>query len=158
MINWKEINLEDLAGYLSEELRKEGIDLILVGGACVTIYSKNLYQSYDLDFITYEDMKKVKKALKKLGFEEKAKYFTHKDCRWFVEFVSPPVAIGEEPIHEFSQVKTKMGTIKMLKPIDSIKDRLASFYHLNDRQRSRTSSQHLPGNSRNRFYRTSALV
>ena len=75
MINWEEITLKNLAGFLSEQLRKEGIGLILVGGACVTIYSKNRYQSYDLDFITYDDMKKVKKALKDIGFEEKAKYF-----------------------------------------------------------------------------------
>lgn len=53
-INWKEISLRDLAGYLSEELRKRGIDTILVGGACVSIYSKNRYQSYDLDFVSYD--------------------------------------------------------------------------------------------------------
>lgn len=134
MIDWKNISLKDLAGYLSAELLKEGIDLILVGGACVTIYSKNLYQSYDLDFITYDDLGKVKKALSKYGFEQRAKYFRHKDCPWVVEFVAPPVAVGEEPIHDFSLVKTELGTIKMLRPIDSIKDRLASFYHWNDYQ------------------------
>lgn len=31
-------------------------------------------------------------------------------------------------------MKTKMGAIKMLQPIDCIKDRLASFYHWDDRQ------------------------
>lgn len=133
-VDWKSISLEDLAGYLSKELRKDGIDLILVGGACVTIYSKNRYQSYDLDFITYEDLNKVKKALKKYGFEYQSKYFTREDCPWIIEFVSPPVAIGNEPIRHFSNVKTKMGTIKMLRPIDCIKDRLAGFYHWDDRQ------------------------
>ncbi len=134
MIDWANITLKDLAGYLSEELRKEGIDLILVGGACVTIYSNNQYQSYDLDFITYEELKKVKMAMKKYGFEEHAKYFRHKKCPWIVEFVSPPVAVGDEPIQDFALLKTKMGTIKMLRPIDSVKDRLASYYHWNDRQ------------------------
>lgn len=43
MINWSKISLEELAGFVSEELRKRGIDTILVGGACVTIYSKNRY-------------------------------------------------------------------------------------------------------------------
>lgn len=134
MVDWENINLKNLAGYLSESLRKEGIDLILVGGACVTIYTKNRYQSYDLDFITYEDLRKVKKILKKYGFEEHAKYFRHKKCPWMIEFVSPPVAVGDEPIHDFSYVKTKMGTVKMLRPIDSVKDRLANFYHWGDRQ------------------------
>lgn len=48
MIDWANISLKDLAGYVSEQLRIKGIDTILVGGACVTIYSENRYQSYDL--------------------------------------------------------------------------------------------------------------
>lgn len=127
MIDWATISLRDLAGYLSEELRKRGIDMILVGGACVTIYSANRYQSYDLDFITYVDMKKVKKALEELGFMEKHKYFKHKECRWFVEFVSPPVAVGDEPVQRFNSVHTLLGTIKLLYPIDSVKDRLGAL-------------------------------
>lgn len=134
MINWAEITLKELAGYVSEELRKRGIDTVLVGGACVTIYSENRYLSYDLDYITFEDMKKVKKALQELGFIEKNKYFQHKGCQWFVEFVSPPVAVGNELIGEFNKIKTSLGMIKLLHPVDSVKDRLASFYHWNDKQ------------------------
>lgn len=133
-IDWENISLKELAGYLCSELLKEGIELILVGGACVTIYSKNIYQSYDLDFVTYEDLNKVKKALKKYGFVEQAKYFSRNECPWIIEFVSPPIAVGSEPIHKYAKVKTKMGTIKMLRPIDSVKDRLAGFYHWGDRQ------------------------
>ena len=59
---------EELAGFVSEGLRKQGIETVLVGGACVTIYSKNRYQSYDLDCITYGDIKKVRKALQDLAF------------------------------------------------------------------------------------------
>ena len=134
MIDWSTISLRDLAGFLSDQLKKRGIDTILVGGACVTIYSENRYQSYDLDYITYNEMKKVKKALTELGFLEEQKYFRHKDCPWFVEFVSPPVAVGNEPVYKFNHVKTPLGTITMLLPIDSVKDRLASFYHWDDRE------------------------
>lgn len=131
---WSTISLQDLAGFISEELRKKGIDTILVGGACATLYSENHYQSYGLDYVTYNDMKKVKNALAEIGFVKKEKYFCHKDCKWFVEFVSPPVAIGNEPIFKFNNVKRALGTIKLLKPIDSVKDRLASFYHWDDQQ------------------------
>lgn len=62
MIDWSTISLRNFAGFLSEELRKKGIETILIGGACVTIYSENRYQSYDLDFINHDDMKKVRKA------------------------------------------------------------------------------------------------
>lgn len=45
----------------------------MVGGACVTIYSANRYQSYDLDYVTYEDMKKIKKDKIFIERLEKAK-------------------------------------------------------------------------------------
>lgn len=134
MVNWKSISLEDLAGFLSEQFRNRGIDIILVGGACATIYSHNRYQSYDLDFITYEDIKAVKQLLHELGFIEKDGYFRHKHCCWFVEFVSPPVAVGNDPVHIFQKKKVALGTIKMLRAEDSVKDRLASYFHWNDRQ------------------------
>ncbi len=134
MIDWKTVLLEDLAGFLCDELRKRGIDIILVGGACVTIYSHNRYQSYDLDFVAYEDMKKVKQVLNELDFYEKGGYFKHADCDWIVEFVSSPVAVGKEIISEFENVKVATGTIKMLRVQDSVKDRLASYFHWNDRQ------------------------
>lgn len=79
-------------------------------------------------------MRKVKKALNELGFVEKNKYFQHEGCQWFLEFVSPPVAVGNEPVKKFNEVETSFGKIKLLLPIDSVKDRLASFYHWNDRQ------------------------
>jgi hypothetical protein len=134
MIDWANISLKDLAGLLSEEMRKRGIETILVGGACVTIYTNNQYQSYDLDYVSYEDMKKVKNALKELGFVQKDKYFRHPDCPWVVEFVSPPVAVGRQTILRFASIKTALGSITCLTPTDSVKDRLASFYYCNDKQ------------------------
>lgn len=134
MIDWTQITLKELAGYVSEELRKRGIETILVGGACVTIYSENRYQSHDLDYITYDDMRKVKRALLELEFTEKDGYFQHHGCQCFVEFVSPPAAVGNEAIREFSSINTVFGKIRLLHPVDSVKDRLSSFYHWNDKQ------------------------
>src|SRR5664279_68997 len=116
MIDWANLSLKDLAGYVSEELGNRGIDTVLVGGACVTIYSENRYQSYDLDYVTYEDMRKVKKALMELEFTEKARYFQHPGCPWIVEFVSPPAAVGNEYVREFSSIETCFGKIKLLRP------------------------------------------
>lgn len=62
-------------------------------------------------------MRKVKKALIEMGFTEKNKYFQHIDCPWFLEFVSPPIAVGNEPIQKFNQVETRFGTIKLLCPV-----------------------------------------
>jgi hypothetical protein len=134
MRDWKTISLKELAAFLCEELKQRGIETVLLGGACVTIYSENRYQSYDLDFVVYEEMKKVKNALKELGFYSVGGYFQHNDCQWFVEFVSSPVAVGREIFTTFHEMKMSTGSIKMLRPEDSIKDRLASYFYWYDRQ------------------------
>lgn len=134
MIDWEHSSLEDVAAYVAQELRKQGIETILVGGACVTIYSNNRYQSYDIDFATYEDMRRVKKAMATLQFHQKGRHFVHEKCPWLVEFVAPPVAVGKEPIVTFEEKKLPLGEIRMLRPEDSVKDRLASYFHWNDRQ------------------------
>lgn len=134
MIDWKKISLKELAAIVSNELQKNEIEAVLVGGACVTIYSQNRYQSYDLDFATYEDMKKIKKVMENLGFQSKGKHFFRKDCPWIIEFISPPISVGNQAIHQYQELKTKLGTIQMLRPEDSVKDRLASYFHWNDYQ------------------------
>ncbi|MCP5506548.1 MAG: hypothetical protein H7A38_06665 [Chlamydiales bacterium] len=133
-MDWNNIKIDELAAFVSELLRKEGIEAILVGGACVTIYSKNRYQSYDLDFVTFEEIKRVKKVLALGGFYEKNGYFKHQDCPYFIEFVNPPVAVGREPIHQFGQIKNRSGTIQLLRVEDCIKDRLAGYFHWDDQE------------------------
>ncbi len=133
-IDYKKITLEQLAAIVSKKMQEHGIDSILVGGGCVSIYSHNRYQSYDLDYVTYENMRKVERALKEINFIKSGKHFEHQECEYYIEFVSPPVAIGNEPIQEYKYHKTPLGTIKMLTPTDSVKDRLASFYHWDDLQ------------------------
>ena len=51
MIN-EHTSLEELAAVVSETLEKAGIIATLSGGAAVSIYSNNRYQSEDLDFVT----------------------------------------------------------------------------------------------------------
>lgn len=133
-IDYKKITLEQLAAIVSKKLQEHGIDSTLVGGGCVSIYSHNRYQSYDLDYVTHEDMKKVEKALFELNFLKAGRHFEHKECQYLIEFISPPVAIGDEPIQNYEYHKTSLGTIKMLTPTDSVKDRLASYYHWGDYQ------------------------
>ena len=84
---------------------------ILVGGACVAIYSDNRYLSYDLDFVTFESREEIKKVLSEIGFEPKGKYFMRKDCPYFIEFVSPPVAVGQEVVNKFEALYTPLGQV-----------------------------------------------
>lgn len=133
-IDFKDISLKELAAIVSQKLRDAGIDTVLVGGGCVSIYSKNRYQSYDLDYVTHEDMKKVSKVLQEINFIKKGRHFAHTACPFFIEFIAPPVAIGNDPIENYEYHETALGTIKMLKATDSVKDRLASYYHWDDPQ------------------------
>lgn len=126
----KEKSLKNLAILVSEKFKEHHLECILVGGACVTIYSQNRYQSYDLDYVTYEDRSKIKSTLKELGFVQKGRYFYHPDSAFFIEFVTPPVSVGKETIKNYNY----LGAITLLSPTDCVKDRLASFYYWNDRQ------------------------
>ncbi len=46
-----EMSTGELAAYIYSYLKEHGIEAVLSGGACVTIYSQNRYISQDLDFI-----------------------------------------------------------------------------------------------------------
>jgi hypothetical protein len=133
-VNWKTIKTQELAGLICQHLKADGIEAILVGGSCVTIYSNNRYISYDLDYVSHEDTHKIAASLKKLGFIKKGRHFEHPNCPFIIDFVTEPVAIGSEIVTKFEQLSTKYGTFKLLKPTDCVKDRLASFYYWGDRQ------------------------
>lgn len=134
VINFKTISISDLAALVNTKFTEHKMKTVLVGGACVAIYSGNRYLSYDLDFVTYETRGKIKIALLELGFELKGKYFSRPDCLYFIEFVTPPVTVGKELIHRFKTLHTPFGQVELLTPTDCIKDRLASFFYWDDRQ------------------------
>lgn len=43
-MEFSNIDIKDLACFVYETLKSNGIDAVLVGGACVSIYSQNRYQ------------------------------------------------------------------------------------------------------------------
>jgi hypothetical protein len=134
-IDWKKIGIKQLAAIISVKLQERGIDAILVGGACVSIYTKNRYLSFDLDFVTHATLKEIATALADFGFNrESSRHFIRSGCPFFIEFVAPPAVIGNEPVRDKFRLKTMMGTVVMLTPTDSVKDRLAAYYYWNDPQ------------------------
>lgn len=134
-INWAEIGIRDLAGLICEHLKKNGIEATLVGGACVSIYSGNKYISSDLDFITYSLTRELEEILKPLEFVRKSRrHFEHPDCKFFIEFPAPPIAIGSEPVRDYQLLKTKFGRIRILTPTDCVRDRLAAYFFWDDMQ------------------------
>lgn len=134
-IDWKKICIKDLAALICKKLNDNGIDAILVGGACVSIYSENIYVSYDLDFVSHTSLKEISIVLSDIGFRrESSRHFIQKECPFYLEFVAPPLSIGREPVKLKKTIKSRFGELVLLTPTDSVKDRLAAFYHWNDAQ------------------------
>jgi len=132
----REMAIGEIAAHVAEHLRQSGINVVLTGGSCVSIYTDNRYQSNDLDFIEVgrSSRKKIAGILSEIGFQERDRYFTHPDTPFFVEFPAGPLAIGDEPVHKVAQMEFSTGTLRLLSSTDCVKDRLAHYYHWKDRQ------------------------
>ena len=131
----KDSTLKDVAMIVCKALSDEGINAVLSGGAVVSIYSENRYKSFDLDFIAYGSAREIDRVMKKLGFAKTpSRYYEHPRSDFFVEFPSPPLAIGKRPVNTFEEIKGEQGVVKLLKPTHCVMDRLTAFYHWNDRQ------------------------
>lgn len=129
------MNQAEVAAYVQSHLRKRKIEVVLSGGAAVAIYNKK-YVSLDIDLvIRYTARKKeIKKAMEEISFLAQGRYYHHKDTKYFIEILSGPLGIGSENINKFKEMKFSTGTLKLLTPTDSVKDRLAGYYHWGDRQ------------------------
>lgn len=77
----REMSRAELAAYVQDHLRSSGVDTVLSGGACVSIYSNEKYVSLDLDLIQIKPIatkrQKLRKLMSIIGFIEKGRYFTH---------------------------------------------------------------------------------
>ena len=131
-----DMSLKELAFYISDFLRRNGVEAVLTGGACVSIYSENKYLSYDLDFVIqrYRDGVNVREVLAGIGFFERDQSFYHEYTDYFIEFVPGPLAVGSEPVKDISELKSGSLKLRIISPTECVKDRLAAFYHWSDIQ------------------------
>lgn len=136
-------SLAEVAAEVAKALESAGIEAVLTGGACATLYSKGEYQSYDLDFILQSAVKQgqLDAAMKTIGFRRRGDRYDHPETPFFVEFPRGPLGIGADIA--IRPIKRKMGAVhvKLLSPTDSCRDRLAAFYHWKDRQSLKAAVQ-----------------
>ncbi len=134
-IDWKKVDIEELAALISTHLTKNNIEVVLVGGACVSLYSNNRYLSYDIDLVTETPIRKISPVLQELGFlNTGGRLFKNPKCKFIIDFPAPPVSIGDSPVRKFNNIKNRLGNIQLLTPTDCVKDRLAAYYFWNDQQ------------------------
>lgn len=138
--NWKTCSEYELWEYVAWFLGKEGINTVLVGGAVVSVYTEGAYSSGDLDIVleSYQISRtQIEGALAKINFHKTGtrNFYKHPQCdHIFLEFLSPPVAIGEDYRINPERIEVEEIIIKILSPTDCIKDRLASFIYFNARE------------------------
>ena len=58
-----------------------------------------------------------------------------------MEFPAAPLALGRELVREWHQLRTAYGTIQILSPTQSVKDRLAAYIHWRDLQALRQAGE-----------------
>lgn len=132
----KDMTVGELAAFIASHLDKHGMEVVLSGGSCVTIYSRQQYVSADLDFIERRSIRRkdLRKTLGEIGFHEENRYFKHPETKIIVEFPSGPLSAGKEPLKDIIVMEFVTGSLKLISPTDCVKDRLAAFFHWQDRQ------------------------
>ena len=127
--------IQEIAAIVCQKLEDAGIETFLSGGAVVSIYTQNKYESYDLDFVSYGDRKKIKIVMIGLGFtQDSSRLFIHPHSKYFVEFPGKSMEVGDEIVKEFSERIVDGNRLVMLTPTDCVKDRLAAYIHWKDQQ------------------------
>ena len=133
-------SLTELAATVSEALRRSGIVATLSGGAAVSIYSEDRYQSEDLDFVTVALIDDLKAALEPLGFEHTGRrrlsVFEHPATRWYIEFPPAPLSFGSMYVDpsNCALINTPLGKLRIITPTQSVMDRLIAAAVWNDAQ------------------------
>lgn len=132
--------LIEVAATISDALKKAGIAATLSGGAAVSIYTDNEYQSKDLDFVTAAMFDELAPVLAPLGFEHtgvpRMSQFVHPLVEWFVEFPPAPISFGDLQLdhNDCASIDSGVGRLQIITPTQSVMDRLAAAIHWSDAQ------------------------
>ena len=128
--------LREVALTVGDALERHGIKAVLTGGACASIHSGGAYTSFDLDFVVTSrtNQRMLDTALANIGFNRSGDRYLHPSSQFWVEFPRGPLAIGGDYKIRSTTLRDKVGRARALSATDSCRDRLAAFYHWNDRQ------------------------
>jgi hypothetical protein len=128
--------LRDVVQVVSRTLHEAGIRAVLTGGASASVHSDGDYLSHDLDYILESRVtqKQLDAAMAVAGFARSADRYVHPKSAFFVEFPRGPLAIGDDDLVTPVEVRIGNTRVLTLSATDACRDRLAAFYHWNDRQ------------------------
>lgn len=72
-------------------------------------------------------------ALETLGYRREGHDYVHVESSFQLEFPPGPLAIGDDLVTAWVTLHDGDRLLHLLSPTDSCRDRLAAFYHFNDR-------------------------
>lgn len=123
----------ELAAIITNAMSAKGLSAILVGGAVVSIYTENKYESYDLDFVCDGSKDEIDSVMSDLGFTRQGKDFVHPATKLFIEFPARTVSIGEASnVKPKGKIRVGETIVILYSPTQCVMDRLAAFFHWND--------------------------
>ena len=115
----------EVAMIVSEALKTAGVLAVLSGGGAVSIYSKNAYESSDLDFVSSAGIPQLDQVMTALGFSRRhGRHYEHPQCEWLIEYPPGPVMIGDEIVSDWVEKAVTGGVIRMLSPTQCVMDRI----------------------------------
>lgn len=129
-------SLREVALAVGRALADHGIRAVLTGGACASLHAAGRYLSDDLDFVLVGRVQAadLDRAMASLGFVRETNRYVHPRSDFWVEFPRGPLAVGADLDVEMVEIRGRGGLVLALSPTDSCRDRLAAYYHWNDRQ------------------------
>jgi len=133
--------LAETASVVGAAMRAAGIRGVLTGGGCASVQSGGIYTSRDLDFVLDgpTDQRALDAALATVGYVRQDDRYLHPHCRFWLEFPPGPLGIGSDIAIEPAVITVEGRRILALSPTDACRDRLAAFYHWDDRQSLETA-------------------
>ncbi len=126
----RETPMTELAAIVSEALEAASIVATLSGGSAVSAYTKNHYQSEDLDFVTTALLEELKPVLEPMGFvhtgSPRLSVFEHAATRWYLEFPPAPLSFGGTYVDasKCAVLSTPAGNVRIITATHSVMDRL----------------------------------
>lgn len=128
--DWQRCTAEQLWHYLAWHLQKAGIGSVLVGGAAVSIHTKGVYQTGNLDLVP-DDLQrgKIPDVMRHRQFTARRnRDFVHPECPHLpVRFPMGPVEVGGKSFIEPDEIEIEGRRLRLLSPTDCVKDRLSGY-------------------------------
>ena len=110
-------------GWLTNEMKRDGVDFTVVGGEAAEIYTFGKYESADIDIVTSGSIA-LREKLEEIGFQNKGKDWWSDDLRIFLKIPSSVIA-GDEARVKVIDLGDEM-FVKVIGIEDMILDRLAA--------------------------------